>query len=245
MPAIIRVAFFSPCRMPSRACPPDFLSDPERPHTRPSDPPSQAAADAACRAQSARTRGSFYGLGRTWPSGGPLRFGRRSRCSREQRSILGLAGVRTSARVRRGRSSLPAARPARPSGAQRGGQVPAGGSCTHTVGTGYHSLGVVCTCKTTGFHTICNMKYAEHIGHAHELFYESWHGCEVVSFSEKSEIYTVAEPWRPRGGSEWVWDCTVVIHDHNLTSQSTRDLHHEPSWSPVRLNCGVCAPLRD
>eukprot|EP00966_Prymnesium_polylepis_P164743 3808789-Prymnesium_polylepis.1 len=57
----------------------------------------------------------------------------------------------------------------------------------------------------------------------------------------KIAVYTAAEPMRPRGGSGRAWDCTQVITDHDFTRQSTRDLHHEPSWLPVRLNC---APLR-
>ena len=43
----------------------------------------------------------------------------------------------------------------------------------------------------------------------------------------KIAIYTVAEPVRLRDGSEWIWDCTLVISDHELTRQSTRDLHHK------------------
>ena len=59
------------------------------------------------------------------------------------------------------------------------------------------------------------MKYVEHIGEAHWLFYEVWHGCEVIALFQKIEIYTVAGPVRPRGGSGWVWTSTVVIADHD------------------------------
>ena len=93
--------------------------------------------------------------------------------------------------------------------------MPAGGSCAHTVGTGYHSLGVVCVYTTTGFHNICDMKYGEHMGHDQELFYEWWHGGQSRFVFRKIEIYTVAEPVRSMGGSRWVWTSTVVIVHHN------------------------------
>ena len=69
------------------------------------------------------------------------------------------------------------------------------------------------------------------------------HGTAAKSFRflKNRDLYRCGAVEAQTGGSEWVWDCTVVIHDHNMTSLSTRDLHHEPSWSPVRLNC---APLR-
>ena len=193
-----RARTLTPCSMPACAPPRVLDGSLERPDARHSNPPSQAAAGAAIVRRRSRTRRSFDARCAHRPHLGPHVFAGRSRCTRRQRTILGCASMCASAHMRRGRSSLPAARPARSSSGKRGGQVPAGGSCTRAAGTGYHSLGVVCTCKTTGFHNICNMKYAEHIGHAHELFYESWHGCEVVSFSEKS----IFIPSLSRGGQE-------------------------------------------
>ena len=174
--------------MPARALPRVLDGFLERPDVRHSNPPSQAAAGAAIARRRSRTRCSFDARCAHRPRLGPHVFAGRSRCTRRKRTILGCASVHASARVRHCRSLLSAARSSRSSAAQRGGHAPAGGLGALTVGTGYHSLGMVCTCKTTGFHTICNMKYAEHIGHAHELFYESWHSCEVVSFSEKSRF---------------------------------------------------------
>ena len=90
-----------------------------------------------------------------------------------------------------------------------------------TVGTVYHSLGLVWTQMSGGLHGAHDIKYCERTGHACYLFaHDSMLALACAKVPPKIVIYTVAEPWRLRGGSEWVWDWTVVIDNHNLTSQS-------------------------
>ena len=78
-------------------------------------------------------------------------------------------------------------------------------------------MGMVCAYTSVVMNRTCNLKYAEHIWYASQLFYGACDRLDSPFFSRKPDYLTVAGLVRPRDGSEWVWDCTVVIQDHDLT----------------------------
>jgi len=94
--------------------------------------------------------------------------------------------------------------------------------------------GMICVNMSGGRSSLGAMEYGKPTGHVLGFLYGRWHASRGPFSHLQSRYSHVRSPRSAKAGCRWERDSTVVIPDHNMVTQSTRDLSCKPHWSPVR-----------